>query len=47
VTVAIATFLGVDAGAPLATPLDADTASALNAACGTYAPVPASTAHDH
>jgi quercetin dioxygenase-like cupin family protein len=47
VTVAIATFLGVDAGAPLAAAVDADTASALNAACGTHAPVPASTAHDH
>jgi quercetin dioxygenase-like cupin family protein len=47
VTVAIATFLGVDAGAPLATPVDADTATALNATCGTHAPVPASAAHDH
>jgi quercetin dioxygenase-like cupin family protein len=47
VTVAIATFLGVDAGAPLATPVDAGTAAALNDACGTHAPVPASTIHDH
>jgi quercetin dioxygenase-like cupin family protein len=46
-TVAIATFLGVNAGAPLAAAVDADTATALNAACETHAPVPASTTHDH
>jgi quercetin dioxygenase-like cupin family protein len=39
-TVVIATVLGVAAGAPAATAVDADQAVALNAACGTEAPVP-------
>jgi quercetin dioxygenase-like cupin family protein len=48
-TVVIATFLGTAAGAPLATPIGAEEASALNEACGTQAPVPevAGTSHDH
>jgi quercetin dioxygenase-like cupin family protein len=39
-TVVIATVLGVAAGAPAATPIDAEQAMALNQACGTEAPVP-------
>jgi quercetin dioxygenase-like cupin family protein len=47
VTVVIATFLAVPEGAPLATPIDAEEARALNDVCGTEAPVPQSAAHDH
>jgi quercetin dioxygenase-like cupin family protein len=50
-TVVIATFLGVPEDAPLATPVDSDTAEALNDDCGTEAPVPDpdpdAAAHDH
>lgn len=39
-TVVVATFLGVPADAPLATPVDATRATALNERCGTQAPIP-------
>jgi quercetin dioxygenase-like cupin family protein len=45
VTVVIATVLGVAAGASPATPIDPDEATALNATCGTDAPVPQGSSH--
>jgi quercetin dioxygenase-like cupin family protein len=39
-TVVVATFLGVPADAPLATPVDPGVGRALNSACGTEAPIP-------
>ena len=41
-TVVIATFVGVPEGTPLATPLPAAKAVALNTKCGTDAPIPES-----
>jgi quercetin dioxygenase-like cupin family protein len=46
-TVVIATVLGVAAGAPAATPVDPEVAAALNAACGTNAPVPQPQGSSH